>query len=83
MHTHINHTNSLSLCYSDMFPPSKCYLQRVRLIHFQGQINKKCTRREIQFIEQFILYYAAGTCWSNRVLINRVLINWCENYKYA
>jgi hypothetical protein len=45
---------------------------------FSGKINKMCTRREIQLIEQFILYYAAATCWSNRVLIN-----WCENYKYA
>jgi hypothetical protein len=61
-----------------MFQPSKSHLQGVRLIHFHGQINKMCNRREIQFNEQLILYYVAATYWSNTVLIK-----WCENYKDA
>jgi len=70
--------NSLSLCNSEMFRPSKSHLQGARLIHVHGQINEICTRREIQFIVQLILYYAAAICWSNAVLIK-----WCESYKYA
>jgi len=78
MRTHINHTTSLSLCYCNMFCPSQSHLQGVWLIHFHDHINKMCTRREIQFIEQLILYFAAAIFWSNTVLIK-----WCENYKYA
>ena len=59
-----------------MFHPSKNHLQGVRLIHFHGQINKMCTRREIQYIEQLILYYAPAAFWNNTVLIK-----WCGNYR--
>jgi len=50
MHTFVINIPLLTLCYSDVFWPSKGHLQRVQLIHFHSQINKICTRCKIQFI---------------------------------
>ena len=43
MHTYIINTTLLTLCYSDMFQPSKEHLQEVRLIDFHSKIIKMCT----------------------------------------
>jgi len=65
MHSCIIHITLLALCYSNMFRPSKGQLQGVRLIHVYSQINKMCTGRKIQFIEQRVLcFYIWYTfCW--------------------
>lgn len=70
MHTSTIHTTLLTICYSNMFRPSKGNLQEERLIYFHSQVNKLCTRCEIKFIEQLVLCDAANTCWSNTVQIN-------------
>jgi len=40
MHICIINITLLALCHSDMFQPSKAYLQEVRQIHFKSKVNK-------------------------------------------
>jgi hypothetical protein len=53
----ITDTTLLSLCYCDMFRPSKGYLQGTRLIHFHSKINKICKTCQIQFSKHHVLSY--------------------------
>jgi len=52
MHTYMIHTTLLSLCYPDMFQPSKGRTQEARLTHFNSKINKIFTKGKAQFCEQ-------------------------------
>jgi len=61
MHTYIIITTLFTLCYSNMFRPSKSHHQGVRLIHFHSQNKQFCTTCKIQFIEQRVLCKAAAT----------------------
>ena len=57
MHTCIPTTTLLALCSSDMIQHSNSHLQGIWQIQFHTKINKICTRCEIQFSEQCLLYY--------------------------